>query len=55
MKFLNFFLFLWVFFALMDPDPDSGSTDLIETGSNLYPGPDPKHCKESEEDSLSPI
>jgi hypothetical protein len=31
MKFLNFFLFLW--FALLDPDPDSGSTDLIESGS----------------------
>jgi hypothetical protein len=32
MKFLNFFTFLWVIFALLDPDPDSksGSTDLIE-------------------------
>jgi hypothetical protein len=23
MKFLNFFLFLWVFFAILDPDPDA--------------------------------
>jgi hypothetical protein len=37
----SFFLLLWVIFALLDPDPDSesGSTDLIESGSN----PDPKH------------
>ncbi len=35
MTFLNFFLSLWVIFALLDPDPDSkfGSTDLIESGS----------------------
>ncbi len=37
MKFLIFFLLLWVIFALLDPDPDSkngsGSTDLIESGS----------------------
>jgi hypothetical protein len=37
----NFQIFsiLWVIFALLDPDPDSGSgsTDLIESGSN----PDP--------------
>jgi hypothetical protein len=43
MKFLPFFLLLWVIFALLDLDPDSesvyGSTDLIESGSN----PDPKH------------
>jgi hypothetical protein len=46
MKFLNFFLLLWVIFALLDPDPDSeygsGSTDLIESGSNT--DPDPKPC-----------
>jgi hypothetical protein len=36
MKFLNFFLLLWVIFALLDPDTDSeygygsGSTDLID-------------------------
>ncbi len=39
MKFFNFFLLLWVIFALLDPDPDSesGSTNLIELveyGSN---------------------
>jgi hypothetical protein len=37
MKFLNFFLLLWVIFALLDLDQDSeygsGSTDLIEFGS----------------------
>jgi hypothetical protein len=37
MKFLNSFLFLWVFFLLLDPDSDpdsaSESTDLIESGS----------------------
>jgi hypothetical protein len=35
--FTNFFLLLWVIFALLDPDPDSesgsGSTDPIESGS----------------------
>jgi hypothetical protein len=43
MKVLNFFLILWVIFALVDPDPDSGSefSDLIESGSN--PDLDPKH------------
>jgi hypothetical protein len=46
MKFINFFLYLWVIFALLDPDPDceSGSgyasKDPIESGSN----PDPQHC-----------
>jgi hypothetical protein len=44
MKFLNFFLFLWVIFALLDTDPDSESgyvsTDLIDSGSN--PDSDPK-------------
>jgi hypothetical protein len=35
MKFFNFILLLWVIFALLDPDPDSGSgsTDPIESGS----------------------
>ncbi len=41
MKFLKFYLLLWVIFALPDPDPDSeygsGSTDLIESGSNAKP------------------
>jgi hypothetical protein len=42
-KFLYFFFlyFLWLIFVLMDMDPDfksrSGSTDLIESGSNLDP------------------
>jgi hypothetical protein len=25
MKFVNFFLFLWVFFVLLNPDPDPGT------------------------------
>ncbi len=42
--FTNFFLLLWVIFALLDPGPDSesGSTGPIESGSN--PDPDPKPC-----------
>jgi hypothetical protein len=42
MNFYNFFLLLWVIFALLVPDPDSesGSTDPIEFGSN----PDPQPC-----------
>jgi hypothetical protein len=48
MKFLNFFLFLWVIFALLDPDLDSksgyGSTDLIESRYN--PDTDQKHGPE---------
>ncbi len=45
MKILNFFLFFGVIFALLDPIPDSesGSIDLIESGSNT--DPDPKHWK----------
>jgi hypothetical protein len=38
MKFINCFLFFWVIFALLDPDPDcefgSGYRDPIESGSN---------------------
>jgi hypothetical protein len=39
----NFFLLLWVIFALLDPDPDSecGSTDPIESGFNPDPDTDP--------------
>jgi hypothetical protein len=41
MKFLKKFLLLWVILALLDSDPDSeygsGSTDLIESGSNSDP------------------
>jgi hypothetical protein len=38
LKFINFFLFLWVIFALLDPDPDCesgpgyGSRDPTESG-----------------------
>jgi hypothetical protein len=41
---INFFLFLWVIFSLLDPDPDceSGSGDPIDSGYN--PDPDPQHC-----------
>jgi hypothetical protein len=42
MKFLNFFLLLWVIFALLDLDPDSksgyGTTVLIESGSETQRG-----------------
>jgi hypothetical protein len=42
-KFLNLFLFLWVIFDLLDPNPgsESGSrsTGLIESGSNSDPDP----------------
>jgi hypothetical protein len=33
MKFLNFFLLLWVIFALLDPDPDSESETLLNIGT----------------------
>jgi hypothetical protein len=51
MKFLNFFLLLWVVIALLDTDPDSeygsesGSTDPIESGSNWDPDPDSQPWK----------
>jgi len=44
----EFFLLLWVIFALLDPDPDpdseygSGSTGPIDYGSDPDPDPDPK-------------
>ncbi len=46
----------WVIFAL--PDPDSGYTDLIESGSN--PDPDSKHCSifdldEEDDGELRPV
>ncbi len=43
MKFLYFFLFLWVIFALPDPYSGSGSgfTDLIKFGSYTDPDPNP--------------
>jgi hypothetical protein len=44
---------LWVIFALLDPYPDSesgsGSNDLIESGSN--PEPDPQPCRQVEQAS----
>jgi hypothetical protein len=49
MKIINFFLCLWVIFALLDPvlDPDCksgyGSRDPIESGSNPDTDPDPHH------------
>jgi hypothetical protein len=41
MKFFTYLLLLWVIFAFLDPDSESrsGTTDLIESGSN----PDPKY------------
>jgi hypothetical protein len=40
---INFFICLWVIFALLDPDYESGSGSRgpIESGSN--PDPDPQH------------
>jgi hypothetical protein len=35
MKFITFFLCLWVIFALLDPDPDKGTP--------LNPDPDPQN------------
>jgi hypothetical protein len=32
-KVLDFFYIFWAIFALSNPDPDSGSSDLIESGS----------------------
>jgi hypothetical protein len=47
MKFINFFLCLWVIFALLGPDGESGSgyrsRDPIESGSNQDSYPDPQH------------
>ncbi len=47
MKFLNLFttVLLWVIVVLLDPAPDSeygsGFTDLVESGSNSHPDPQP--------------
>jgi hypothetical protein len=45
MKFPNFFIFLWVIFALLDPDCESVyvSGDPIEFRSNLDPDPGQQH------------
>jgi hypothetical protein len=37
---LQIFFLLWVIFALLDPDPESGTNDPMESGSN----PDPQPC-----------
>jgi hypothetical protein len=39
MNILDFFLFLWVIFALLDPDPDPAT--------QIIPDPDPKPCKKA--------
>jgi hypothetical protein len=54
MKFNKCFHFFWVFFTLLDPDPDRasgsgpGSRDPVEYGSNTDqytdPDQDPQHC-----------
>jgi hypothetical protein len=48
MKFINFFLFLWAIFALLDPDPDCeyriGSRESRESGSNPDPQQWTKRC-----------
>ncbi len=38
MKFLHFFLFLWVIFALLDPDPDPKSVQIRihNTGTGTF-------------------
>ncbi len=38
---------MWVIFVLLDPDPDSGSTDPIKSGSNpdTDTDPDPQPCR----------
>jgi hypothetical protein len=57
MKFLNFFLILWVIFTLLDLDPDSefGSTDLIESGSNPNPDPIRIRIRNTAENILEPL
>jgi SUMO ligase MMS21 Smc5/6 complex component len=36
MKFLNFFLFLWAIFALLDPDPNRIRIQIQNTDKQLY-------------------
>jgi hypothetical protein len=43
MNFINFFLCLWVIFALLDPDPDCESRDPSELGSS--PDSEQQNCK----------
>jgi hypothetical protein len=52
-KFLDFFMFLWFFFALLDPDPLTGFRIRIQSGSgtlislgflSIYCCRTPLHC-----------
>jgi hypothetical protein len=36
MKILDFFLFLWVIFALLDPDPDPGTQNNADPCGFAY-------------------
>jgi hypothetical protein len=42
MKILNFFLFLWVIFALMDPDPDPQLNADPDPATQINADLDPK-------------
>ncbi len=48
MKILDFFLFLWVIFALLDPDPDPATQINPDADADADPDPDtdpdPKPC-----------
>jgi hypothetical protein len=45
MKILYFFLFLWVIFALLDPDPDPGCQINADPDTDLYQQPwNPQLC-----------
>jgi hypothetical protein len=48
MKFINFFLFLWVIFALLEPDSDT------DPGTPLNPDPDPQHWFKEAKDHRNP-
>jgi hypothetical protein len=44
MKILYFYLFLWVIFALLDPDPRLNADPDPATQINADPDPDPQPC-----------
>ncbi len=44
MKILDFFLFLWVIFALLDPDPDLQFEPATKINADPDTDPDPKPC-----------
>ncbi len=46
MEFINFYIFVG-HFCLPGPDSESGSTDVIESGSNPNADQDPQHCKKA--------